>query len=74
MASYNCQVKRDEHARLAAVPAAVAEDGLAAVGARARLTFVCVPRWAPRTPIRKVRKVKKTRTGPRGRPARRRGP
>ena len=71
MASYNCQVKRDEHARLAAVPAAVAEDGLAAVGARARLTFVCVPRWGT---IRKVRKVIKTRTGPRGRPARRRGP
>ena len=54
MASYNCQVKRDEHARLAAVPAAVAEDGLAAVGARARLTFVCVPRWVVKGPIRTV--------------------
>ena len=49
--------------------------GLATVGARARLTFVCVPRCLPGTKPRvEVRKVIKTHTGPRGRPARRRGP
>ena len=76
-----------DHAGLTAVTEATADSslppptadarphGLSAVGARARLTFVCVPRCLPGTKPRvEVRKVIKTHTGPRGRPARRRNP